>query len=190
MVYSKTFHVTRQLLFFHGGGEEGYEADKAMVNSLQESLANGYDINYPELQPDESAPDFGWIKQIEQKVLGTKEDAIIVAHSLGASMLLKYLSEKPVSKKIKGVFLISTPHWSGNEDWIIGLQLRENFAANLPVDVPLFFYHCKDDEVAPFYHLDYYKQNVTKATFREIESGGHQLNNDLTLVARDIKSLG
>jgi predicted alpha/beta hydrolase family esterase len=182
--------MTRQLLFFQGGGEGGYEADKAMVNSLQERLANAYDIIYPELQPDESAPDFGWIQQIEQKVLETKDGAIIVGHSLGASMLLKYLSENPVSKKIKGVFLISTPHWSGNEDWIKGLQLRENFAGKLPVNVPLFFYHCKDDEVVSFDHLDYYKQNVSQATFREIESGGHQLNNDLTVIARDIKSLG
>jgi hypothetical protein len=34
-----------------------------------------------------------------------------------------------------------------------------------------------------------YPQKLPQATVREIASGGHQLNNDLTLVAKDIKSL-
>ena len=48
---------------------------------------------------------------------------------------------------------------------------------------------CQDDEEVPFSHLDHYKQKLTQATFRELKSGGHHLNNDLTLVAADIKSL-
>ncbi len=181
--------MTRQIIFIAGGGDGGYEADKALVSSLQENLGETYNIDYPKLQSDESAPDFGWTQQIAQNILRTEKDAIIVAHSLGASMLLKYLSENSVAKKIKGIFLISTPFWSGNEDWKTGLKLQEDFADKLPNEVPLFFYHCKDDEEAPFSHLDHYKQKVTQATFREIKSGGHQLNNDLSIVEQDIKSL-
>jgi predicted alpha/beta hydrolase family esterase len=121
--------------------------------------------------------------------LKSKDDVIIVAHSLGASMLLRYLSEHAVTKKIKGVFLIATPFWDGEEEWVTGLKLQQNFADKLPVDVPLFFYHCKDDEVAPIYHLEHYRQKVAQATFREIESGGHRLNNDLAIVAGNIQSL-
>lgn len=185
----KVLHMTRQILFIQGGGDGGYEADKALVDSLQENLPNEYDIYYPELQTDESVSDFGWTRQIARKILEVKDDAIIVGHSLGASMLLKYFSENPVNKKIKGIFLISTPFWSGKEDWLTGLKLQEDFAGKLPHEVPLFFYHCKDDEVAPFFHLEHYRQKVTYATFLEIETGGHQLNNDLAIIAQDIKSL-
>jgi uncharacterized protein len=181
--------MTRQILFIQGGGDGGYDSDKALVNSLQENLGNEYQINYPEIVSDESAPDFGWIKQIHEKVLETKDGTIIVGHSLGASMLLKYFSENSVAKNIKGIFLIATTFWSGNEDWKSGLKLQENFAGKLPDQVPLFLYHCRDDEVAPFSHLDHYRQKVTQATFREIKNGGHQLNNDLSLVAQDIQSL-
>lgn len=104
-------------------------------------------------------------------------------------MILKYLSENPVKKKIAGIFLISTPFWSGNEDWKQGLKLQENFAGKLPKNVPIFFYHCHDDEEVPFSQLAIYRQKLDQATFREIPSGGHQLNNDLKLVAQDIKSL-
>ena len=181
--------MNKQILFIQGGDEGGYEADTELVASLQTALGKGYAINYSEIKSDESASDFGWTQQIGKKISETKSDIILVGHSFGASMILKYLSEKSVNKKIEGIFLIATPFWNGNDDWQIGLKLREDFADKLPVEVPIFFYHCQDDEEIPFFHLDHYKQKLTQATFREIKSGGHQLNNDLTLVANDIKSL-
>lgn len=185
----KNLHMNKQILFFQGGGEEGYEADKKLVDSLQKALGKEYDVNYPEIKPDESAPDFGWLQQMGDKVSVNKSDIILAAHSFGASMLLKYLSENAVHKKITGIFLMATPLWNGNEDWQTGLILQENFAGKLPAEIPIFFYHCKDDEEIPFSHLEYYKQKLGKATFREINNGGHQFNNGLTLVANDIKSL-
>jgi len=184
-----TYNMTRKILFIQGGGDEGYEADKALVNSLKEYLGQKYNIDYPKLETNDSLPDFGWTQQIEEKVLQTEENVFIVGHSLGASMLLKYLSEKSFSKKIKGIFLVSTPFWSGNEDWKTGLKLQDNFSEKLPGELPIFFYHCKDDEVAPISHLDQYKQKITRATFREIKCGGHQLSNDLTVVGEDISLL-
>ena len=181
--------MARQILFIGGGGDNGYEVDKALVRSLQENLGDEYEIAYPELTADESLPDFGWVRQIEEQVLKSENQIIVVAHSVGASLLLKYLSENPVNKKIKGVFLIATPFWSGNEDWKAGLKLNEGFADRLPRELPLFFYHCRDDEEVPFSHLQQYKSKVSRAIFHEIGSGGHQLGNDLALVAQDVKSL-
>ena len=177
------------ILFIHGGGDDGYEAGKALVRSLQQKLGAGYEINYSELQSDESLSDFGWIRQIEQKILKAKDHPIVVAHSLGASMFLKYLSEKFVGKTLKGVFLISTPFWSGNEAWKTGLKLQKNFADNIPDNLPIFFYHCKDDEVVPFSQFEVYKHEVSRAIFREFKNGGHLLANHLTAVARDIEAL-
>jgi predicted alpha/beta hydrolase family esterase len=181
--------MTHQILFIQGGGNDGHEADKALVHSLQAILGADYHIVYPELQFDESSPDFGWIDQIARHVSDANDDVIIVAHSLGASMLLKYLSDHSVTKKMKGIFLIATPFWSGDEDWKQGLKLKEAFADTLPAEAPVYFYHCKDDEEVPFSHMDEYRQRIEQATFREIENGGHQPNNCLAVVARDIRSL-
>lgn len=94
-----------------------------------------------------------------------------------------------MKKKIAGIFFISTPFWSGDEDWKKDFKLKENFTDNLPKEAPIFFYHSRDDEEVPFSHLALYRQKIPQATFSEIPNGGHQLNNDLTLVAQDIKSL-
>jgi uncharacterized protein len=181
--------MTKQILFIQGGGDDGYNADKALVTSLQETLGEAYAIRYPEMPSDESKPDFGWLQQIEREISAFTSDLIIVAHSLGASMILKYLSESTVKKKPSGVFLMATPFWSGDEDWKAGLKLQDNFAGQLPKDLPLFFYHARDDEEVPFSQFEQYRHKLPHAVFCELKQGGHQLNTGLTIVARDIKSL-
>ena len=117
-----------------------------------------------------------------------KSDFFLLGHSLGASMLLKYLTEETVNKNIKAIFLAATPFWSGNEDWKQGLKLKENFENELPNHIPIFFYHTKDDEEVPFSHFIQYKQKIPNAIFREIKTGGHQFDNALSEVVKDVIS--
>jgi predicted alpha/beta hydrolase family esterase len=183
--------MSKHVLFIQGGGNGGYEADAELVASLRRVLGTAYKVHYPKMLPDETERDFGprWLKQMGKEISSVKGEVILAGHSLGASMLLKYLSENKIKKNFPGIFLISPPFWSGDEDWVQPLKLQEYFSDKLQKDVPIFFYQCKDDEVVPFDHFTFYKQNVPWAVFREIAVGGHQLNNDLTLVAQDIKSL-
>ena len=181
--------MKKQVLFIQGGGNGGFEADAKMVTSLQKILGKDYDISYPRMQTDEALPDFGWLKQIGTEIGKLKDGVILAAHSLGASLLLKYLSENKVSKKIAGIFLISTAFWTGNEDWVQGLKLQEDFAESLPKNSRIFFYHCRDDEEIPFAHLALYRHKIPMASFHEIESGGHQLGKHINLIAKDIKEL-
>lgn len=181
--------MTRQVLFLQGGGgKEDHEADAKLVASLRKELSEGYVVHYP-LLPNESSPDFGREKQIDKGISTIRGEMILVGHSLGASMLLKYLSENDIRKKIAGIFLLATPFWSGEENWKEGLKLNEDFANLLPKDVLIFFYHCEDDEVVSFNDLEFYKKTLPNAIIRKITSGGHQFNNDLSLVAKDIRAL-
>jgi len=181
--------MKRQVLFIHGGGIGGFEEDQKLATSLRKVLGTAYEVHYPQMPADESKPDFGWLQKIDSEVSVSSIDLILVGHSLGASLLLKYLSENEHGRKITGVFLIATPFWSGNEDWVQGLKLSEDFPRHLPKDTPVFLYHCRDDEEVTFDTLEIYKQKLPNAVIRQIESGGHQLNNDLSVVGKDINSL-
>jgi uncharacterized protein len=182
--------MSYHILFLQGGaGDEDHESDARLVESLQRHLGDEFTIKYPLLPNEESLPDFGRMDQIHEAISSMEGNIFVVAHSLGASMLLKYMSERKVRKEIGGIFLIATPFWSGDEDWKQGLKLRDEFVNRLPKGLPMFLYHCRDDVEVPFEQLSEYKQKMPKATFRDLESGGHQLNNDLTIVANDIRSL-
>jgi predicted alpha/beta hydrolase family esterase len=178
----------KQVLFVHGGGEGGYEADAKLAASLQAGLGAAYNVRYPRM-PNEDSPDFGWGRQIGLEIGTIKGEVILVGHSLGASMLLKFLSENTIRNPIGGIFLLATPFWRGDENWQKGLMLREDFADRLPNDAPIFLYHSRNDEEVDVVNLAIYAEKLPQATIREAASGGHQFGNDLTQVARDIKNL-
>ena len=177
------------VLFVQGGGEGAYEEDRRLSLFLKEALKDIYIVHHPRI-PDESNPDYENYKpkiDEELKKKGTK--VILVGHSLGSCFLLKYLSEEKIDKEIAGIFLIATPFW-GDGGWQYeGFRLREDFASNLPANVPIFFYHGTDDKIAPFSHLALYAEKVPFAKIRKIVGRGHQLNDDLSVVVEDIKSL-
>jgi uncharacterized protein len=61
--------------------------------------------------------------------------------------------------------------------------------SKLPKSAGIFLYHSRDDETVPFEHLELYARMLPQATVRKLEGRGHQLNNDLSEIAEDIKTL-
>jgi uncharacterized protein len=181
--------MKKHVLFLQGGGgKEDHEADAKLVKSLREEIGDAYKVHYPLLE-NESSPDYGRLKQIDQEISRIDASVILVAHSLGASMLLKFLSEKGSKSQITGVFLLAVPFWKGKEDWVQGLKLKSDFENKLDQDVPTFFYHCHDDEEIPFSTLALYREKLPWATFREISRGGHQFDGAAPVIAKDLKSI-
>jgi uncharacterized protein len=181
--------MKKHVLFVHGGGQGAYEEDKKLAANLRAVLGSAYDVRYPKL-PDEDSPEYeAWKDRIARELTALDGEVILVGHSLGASILLKYLSEEKVEKPVAGIFLIASPYW-GAEDWEVSeYALQKDFASKLPKDLPTFFYHSRDDEWVPFVHLVLYAEKLPQATIREFDGRGHQFNDDLSEVAQDIKRL-
>jgi uncharacterized protein len=181
--------MKKQVLFVHGGGQGAYEEDKKLAANLRDVLGAAYDVRHPKM-PDEDRPEYeAWKEQVANELAALDGEVILVGHSLGASILLKCLSEEKLDKSIAGMFLVAPPYW-GAEDWEVGeYALQENFASKLPKDLPVFFYHSRDDEWVPFAHLAMYAEKLPQATIREFDGRGHQFNGDLSEVAQDIERL-
>ena len=184
--------MTKHVLFIQGAGEGAYDEDKELASSLRKALGADYEVHYPAMPDEDNAPYEQWTEHIEKELAAMQGRIILVAHSVGASVIIKWMSETEVKQAIGGIFLIANPFWGG-EGWLYEgyeeLMLPKDPATKLPKGLPLFLYHCRDDEVVPFEHLALYAQTFPQATVREIDAGGHQLNNDLSEVAGDIKSL-
>lgn len=179
----------KHVLFIQGGGEGAFVADTPLAESLQKSLGRDYQVHYPAM-PDEGDPnDEMWRAQIRRQLGEIGGDTLLVGHSVGAYVVVRFLVGDRGRSPSPGVFLIATP-FVGEGGWQMDdSALPEDFAEVLPSGVPIFLYHARDDDVVPFAHLGLYRQKIPHATIRELESGGHQLNNDLSVVAADIRRL-
>jgi predicted alpha/beta hydrolase family esterase len=185
--------MTVQLVFVQGAGGGAYDEDSGLVENLQRNLGTRFAVHYPRM-PNEDDPSYEtWRQAIAQELASVTEPVMLVGHSLGGSVVIKWLSERQGEQPIAGVFLAASPFWGGagwRYEGYEKLALSQAVAARLPSAMPIYLYHCRDDAVVPFDHLALYAEALPQATVRAFDTGGHQFNNDVSAIARDIASAG
>jgi predicted alpha/beta hydrolase family esterase len=102
--------------------------------------------------------------------------------------VLKYLAEEEVKIPIAGLFLLAAPSWAEDQWNFEDLKLPRDIAQRLASIPRIYLYHSRDDAVVPFAHLALHAARLPQATVRAVEGRGHQFGNDLTDIARDIRS--
>lgn len=76
------------VLFIQGGGEGAHSEDALLANSLKRALGPNYEVRFPRM-PDESNPNVeSWGQKISSDLSDTSGKVILVAHSVGGSLLL------------------------------------------------------------------------------------------------------
>lgn len=182
--------VMRKVLFIQGGGEDAHAWDAKLAKNLEEQLGRGYAVIFP-LMPNEADPNYlAWSRRIRRELRAAGDGAVLVGHSMGASMLAKMLAEGEIGPSLKGVFLIAAPFMHARKGWQWAeVELPSNAADKLPKALPIFLYHGRDDEEVPFAHLALYQDTFPQAVARALAGRNHQMNNDLSEVAEDIRKL-
>lgn len=183
--------MKKQLLFAHSGGPQGAPGQGSydLAVYLKNILGEQYNIIYPLIE-DPEAPTYAmWKTLFKTQFKGLTQPVILIGHSLGGSMLLKYLSEERPGIAISGLFLIAIPQWSANGWDVADFALSENFEAGLPPLGPVYFYQGTHDPVVPFGHLNFYKQHFKNAVFRQLDVSDHAFALGLPQLLNDLASL-
>ena len=181
----------KTVLFLHSAGPQGPgQGSSGFVRHLKKELGSGFSILAPKM-PKPQAPDYGPWKAMLKKILsGLKGEVILIGHSLGGSVLLKYLSEEKVKVRIPALFLAATPFW-GEKGWEYDMfRLQDGFAKKLPAIPFIFLYHSRKDEVVEFRHLKRYADELPKALLRPIAGSEHVFDEaGLPELVADLKAI-
>jgi len=108
---------TQPVLFIQGAGSmHEPEGSGRLAASLARELSTGYGVIAPEM-PDADNPHYQpWRDRTAQELEAIDKEVILVGHSFGGSVLLKYLAEGSYQKPVRGLFLVSVPNW-GPDGW-------------------------------------------------------------------------
>jgi predicted alpha/beta hydrolase family esterase len=182
--------MSHQVLFIQGGGEGVHDKwDQQLVESLRRELGPSYEIRYPNM-PEEAKPNYARWKAALEREFGKLDDgAILVGHSIGGTILINALAEGPLDLALSGIFLLATPFvgkggWPSEE-----IKPMSGLGKRLPAATPIYLYHGSKDETAPPAHAGLYAQAIPQAVVRRLSGRDHQLNNDTSEVAGDIRRL-
>ena len=180
----------RDVLFVQGGGPGVHaEWDLHLVASLRRHLGPAYDVRYPRM-PDEAQPRVrAWRPVLERELAALRPGAVAVGHSVGGTVLLHVLADATPAPALGAVVLIAAPYigeggWESEE-----ITARADLAERLPAGAPVFLYHGEADAEVPVAHVERYAAAIPDARVRRLAGRDHQLNDDLSDVARDIRAL-
>ncbi|MGC1210488.1 MAG: alpha/beta fold hydrolase [Micromonospora sp.] len=180
---------TRQVLFIQGGGAGVHdEWDDKLFDSLRRELGEGYEVRYPHM-PDEDDPSYAaWSAAIRREMMTLDDGAVVAGHSVGGTILINAIAERPPEREPAAIVLIAAPFvgaggWPGDE-----FELPHDLGARLPQGVPVHLFHGLQDETAPPLHADLYARAIPQAQLHRLPGRDHQLDNDLSEVAKIIKA--
>jgi predicted alpha/beta hydrolase family esterase len=180
---------TGQVLFVQGGGAGAHdEWDHKLVETLSRQLWPDYEVRYPRM-PDEDEPTYsGWCMAIRREMKALHDGAVVVGHSLGGTILVNALAEEPANRELGAIALVAAPFvgtggWPGDE-----FETPQNLGARLPEGVPVHVFQGVQDQTTPPSHADLYIRVIPQAHLHRLPGRDHQLNDDLSDVARMITS--
>jgi predicted alpha/beta hydrolase family esterase len=189
-IQQEDISMATQLLFVQGGGENTHATwDNKLVDSLRQELGPDYEIRYP-LMPDEADPDFAtWKAELARELDALDDEAVLVAHSIGATILVHTLAQQPPRRHPAGIFLVAMPFigdggWESND-----IAAEPNIGAKLPAHSRVYLYQGTADDIVPVTHLDLNAKAIPHAAVRKLSGRDHQLDNDMTEIAMDILQL-
>ena len=139
--------------------------------------------------PDEADPRFSaWSPALTDEIDKLSEGAILVGHSIGGTVLIHSLAQRPPKIELAGVFLIAAP-FIGHGGWPSDeISPASDLGAKLP-RIPIHLYQGDADETVPPHHGDLYAAAIPAAILRRLGDRDHQLNDDMSEVAADIRAL-
>lgn len=148
----------------------------------------GHEVIAPDLPNPESPDPDEWIKTLVDAVGAVDDETIIVGHSLGAAIALRFLEAAEAYSTPKGCLLISAP-------WMIrSEELRGFFVSELDFDVLMWkasqfvVIHSVEDTVIPFDHAKKYA-SVLHAKLLETEGNGHFQGEEYPVILNAIKDI-
>lgn len=180
----------RQILFIQGGGAGAHdEWDDKLVVSLERDLGSGYEVRYPSM-PDEDDPSSEtWGPAIRSEVAVLPDRAVVVGHSLGATLLVRALVDQRLRQDLGAIVLVSAP-FVGAGGWPAGeFEFPWDLGARLPQAPQVHVVHGLDDETVPPSHAELYTHVIAQAQLHLLPGRNHQLNDDLSEVAALIARL-
>ncbi len=182
--------MKKKVLFVHGAGnQEDGHGSKTLLFYIKKMLGGEYAVLSPQM-PDPENPRYeAWRETIHAQLAQMEEPLLLIGHSFGGSILIKYLSEEPLRRSVQGLFLVAAAYW-GIEGWEIAeYALEENFEKRFPDIANVYLYHSWGDEWVPFTHVVHYAEKLPKAKVRTLKGTEHTFLEGLPELIEDIKNL-
>jgi len=195
----------KQILLIHGGevfdsydtyiehlktAEFEPERGKRWRDSLQEELADNFDLIAPLMPCKQNAKYEEWKIWFEKSFPYLKDDIVLIGVSLGGMFLAKYLSENSFPKKISATYLLAPPYDNVGADYSLGdFVLPDSLERIKEQGGQIYLYHSEDDPIVPFSNIEQYAEALPGAKKVTFKDKGHFMGEEFPELIDSLKKL-
>jgi predicted alpha/beta hydrolase family esterase len=182
--------MKKEIFFVHSAGPQNSDqGSNNFVDHLSKSLGNGYRLHHPMMPHPENPRYLDWKMALQSSLPVGGHKAALIGHSLGGSVIVKYLSEGLCQMPIAGLFLVGAPYW-GTRGWSMQeFMLERGFQSKLPEIGKIFIYHSRLDNWVPYSHAQVYAKSLCGSVFRPVAGDEHEFSEGLPVLVNDIQNL-
>jgi predicted alpha/beta hydrolase family esterase len=179
-----------EIFFIHGAGPQGeYSGSTGLTRNLKDQLGNKYMLHHPSMPEPQNPRYIDWKMTLQATLPVGGNKIAIIGHSLGGSVIVKYLSEGLCQVPVAGLFLIGVPYW-GSRGWSMEeFNFGSGFASKLPGIDRIFIYHSRNDHWVPFSHAESYARKLQGSVVRKLTGEEHEFCSGLPVLVKDIQEL-
>jgi len=184
------YKMKKEIFFVHSAGPQGKgQGSSDFIAHLVKSLGDGYRIHHPAMPDPENPRYMPWKMALQSSLPVGGNKSALIGHSLGGSVIVKYLSEGLCQMPLAGLFLVGAPYW-GTRGWAMEeFMFPRDFQSKLPDIDKIFVYHSRYDKFVPFSHGQFYTKALEGSVFRAIDGDQHEFNEGLPVLVKDIQHL-
>jgi len=167
--------MSQPVIVIHGAGEPRQRQGKVYWEPLLENgLGPEYQVRAPRMPHPEDPHFQAWAERIDH-LLEESDRPVLVGHSFGASVVLKFVAQADPQLAFRGLFLVATPFWkTGFPEFALTAEELDR----LQSVSPMVFYHSQDDSEVGFDHLGQYASALPHALTRGLDGRGHEFNQE------------
>ncbi|HMJ71546.1 MAG TPA: alpha/beta hydrolase [Cyclobacteriaceae bacterium] len=182
--------MKKEIFFIHSAGPQSEQAGSTgLVKYLKGSLGSNYVLHHPSMPDPENPRYIEWKMMLQATLPVGGNKVAIIGHSLGGSVIVKYLSEGLCQLPVAGLFLVGVPYW-GTRGWAVDeFMYGSDFVSKLPDIDKVFIYHSRNDRWVPFSHAEAYAKKLNGSVVRKLTGDDHEFPCGLPVLVKDINDL-
>lgn len=173
--------MMKHIVFVHSAGEQKVNAGSNPLIHYLKTDTNA-EWHTPRFPREEGQVYRNWVKVLQDELaaIPIEDDIIIIGHSFGGSVVMKYLTEHRDPHHISKVIMIGSPYW-GCDEKFDDEQNELSAHAEDDIDPGIELYHVQsvDDDRVPFTHQACWHNKFPILNIIKKASGGHEFHEGI-----------
>lgn len=172
----------KHVLFVHSAGVQSEDSgSNPLINYLKQHTAD-IEWHTPSFPRDKGQVYNNWVEVLQQALSGipVEDELVIIGHSFGGSVVMKYLTENKDAHHISKVILIGSPYWGCDEQFDDPQNELTGDAENR-IDAAIELYHIQsvDDDRVDFSHQACWHNKFPKLHVIKKAEGKHEFHDGI-----------